>query len=60
MLGDGDDADDEVVLEAVDVETAAVPVGTEDRVAVPFDNVASPAPSCWKTKEVPFRDTFWV
>jgi hypothetical protein len=62
LLGDGDgvvDAVDDKEALAV-VEATAVLDPLEDIVLVPLESVAVPAPSCWKTKDVPFIDTSWV
>jgi hypothetical protein len=60
LLADGDAAVEAVLVEAVEVEAAAVLDGLEEIVVDALDNAASPAPSCWKTKDVPFKDTLWV
>jgi len=46
LLADGDAAVEVVVVEAVEVDAAAVLDGPDEIVADPLDNAAFPAPSC--------------
>ena len=61
MPADGDGLADVEVLKALAViEATTVLEPPEEVVLVPLDSVTLPAPSCWKTKDVPFIDTSWV